>query len=344
MTNLPPDPSDDTSTPRWVKVSGVIVIILVLLFGIMILTGGNHGPGRHLSGAQAPGHQTHKDDLHVDHDAMAADVRVPAGLQVSTSGYTLSPISAPEAVAEAGTLSFRVLGPSGKPVTEFTKNHEKDLHLIVVRTDTAEFYHVHPVVDANGHWSIDWAWETAGTYKVLADFVPTELGEELALARLVEVAGHHTPQPLPDHAMISEVDGYTVTLTGDLVAGASSLVTATVERDGQPVLDLEPYLGAYGHLVALRDGDLAYIHVHPDGKPGDGATESGPEVSFHIETPTVGIYRLFLDFQVDGEVRTADFTLSATEPDGTPSDAPADHEDEHGDGHTGGRTPHGDGH
>ena len=52
----------------------------------------------------------------------------------------------------------------------------------------------------------------------------------------------------------------------------SPRLTARVTRDGEPVTDLEPYLAAYGHLVALREGDLAYLHVHPDGEPGDGVT------------------------------------------------------------------------
>ena len=42
------------------------------------------------------------------------------------------------------------------------------------------------------------------------------------------------------------------------------MLTLTVTKDGQPVTDLQPYLGAYGHLVALRAGDLAYLHVHPE--------------------------------------------------------------------------------
>lgn len=39
------------STPRWVKVFGIIAIVLILLFVILKLTGigGNHGPGRHFS-------------------------------------------------------------------------------------------------------------------------------------------------------------------------------------------------------------------------------------------------------------------------------------------------------
>ncbi|WP_278258289.1 hypothetical protein [Nocardioides convexus] len=85
----------------------------------------------------------------------------------------------------------------------------------------------------------------------------------------------------------------------------------TVSKDGAPVTDLEPYLGAYGHLVALRGGDLAYLHVHPDGTPGDGTTEPGPEVVFYAAVPSAGTYHLYLDFQHNGVVRTASFTVTA---------------------------------
>jgi copper chaperone CopZ len=74
------------------------------------------------------------------------------------------------------------------------------------------------------------------------------------------------------------------------------------------VTDLEPYLAAYGHLVALRAGDLAYLHVHPAGEPGDGKTPAGPDITFYATAPSTGDYRLFLDFQHDGVVRTAEFT------------------------------------
>ncbi|GAA2466355.1 hypothetical protein GCM10023100_74820 [Actinocorallia cavernae] len=83
-------------------------------------------------------------------------------------------------------------------------------------------------------------------------------------------------------------------------------------EDGHPVGDLQPYLGAYGHLVALRAGGLAYLHVHPSGEPGDGTTKPGPEVSFTVTAPTAGRYRLFFDFQHEGKVRTAAFTVHTT--------------------------------
>jgi hypothetical protein len=86
--------------------------------------------------------------------------------------------------------------------------------------------------------------------------------------------------------------------------------------------------------VALRDGDLAYLHVHPAGEPGDGTTEPGPDVTFYATAPSAGDYRLFLDFQHDGVVRTAEFTARAGEPAVGAAAAPTDQADEHAsDGH-----------
>ena len=104
------------------------------------------------------------------------------------------------------------------------------------------------------------------------------------------------------------------------------MLTLSVSRDGKPVGDLQPYLGAYGNLVALRASDLAYLHVHPMGEPGDGVTPAGPDIGFHTAFPSEGDYRLFLDFQHQGVVRTAEFTVSVDDGQSAPATQP---------GHTG---------
>jgi hypothetical protein len=125
------------------------------------------------------------------------------------------------------------------------------------------------------------------------------LGTDLAVTGPTDLA------PTAPLARTATVDGYTVTLDGDLVAGAHSMLALSISRDGEPVTDLDRYLGAYGHLVALREGDLAYLHVHPEeGEPG-------PTVEFGSEVPSPGRYHLYLDFQHDGVVHTAAFTLEA---------------------------------
>ena len=134
----------------------------------------------------------------------------------------------------------------------------------------------------------------------------------MTLGADAHVAGTFAPAPEAETRTIARVDDYTVTLDGGLAPEEARDLRLRVTRGGQPVTDLDPYLGAYGHLVALRSGDLAYLHVHPEGEPGDGITRPGPEVTFSATAPSPGIYRLFLDFKHEGVVRTADFTLAVS--------------------------------
>lgn len=235
---------------------------------------------------------------------------LPGGLQVSQDGYTLR-LNHPELTAGPQTpLDFVVEGPDGKPVTAYTPQHEKELHLIVVRRDFSGFQHVHPTRAANGTWSTTLAL-TPGTWRVFADIAP-QGAEPMTLGADVSVAGAYAPAAAPtEDVRTATVDGYTVALRGDLTPGADSDLTLSVSRAGQPVTDLDPYLGAYGHLVALRTGDLGYLHVHPEGHPGDGATKPGPDITFGTSVPSAGTYRFFLDFQHAGVVRTAAFTVTS---------------------------------
>jgi hypothetical protein len=250
--------------------------------------------------------------LAMDHTATA-----PGGLETSRTGYTLVPSNTTLDAGDAVEYRFTIDGPAGLPVTEFVDEHDKELHLIVVRRDLSGYQHLHPTRDADGVWTATADLAVPGTYRVLADFTPTVLGEGLTLGTDLQVPGEQRATPLPSPARTSEVDGYTVTLTGDLVPGASSALTLSVAQGGRAVTDLEPYLGAYGHLVALRSGDVAYLHVHPEGEPGDGTTAAGPTIEFAASVPSAGTYRLYLDFLHDGEVRTAEFTATAG------ADAPA---------------------
>ncbi|MFE9190731.1 hypothetical protein ACFYL6_14075 [Micromonospora sp. NPDC007208] len=231
--------------------------------------------------------------------------RLPGGLLVSERGYSLERVDAP-----AGEFAFRIAGPDGRPVTRYEVAHDKRMHLIVARRDLSGFRHVHPELAPDGTWRVDTPLTGPGQWRAFADFTPTG-GEPLTLGVDVTVPGELTEQPLPAPATSTTVDGYTVTLTGAPQPGRTSSLTLTVSRNGRPVTDLEPYLGAYGHLVALRRGDLAYLHVHPDGTPGDGRTRPGPAVTFLAEVPSAGSYRLYLDFQHGGRVHTAEFTVVA---------------------------------
>lgn len=240
----------------------------------------------------------------------SAAAELPGGLQVAQDGYRLvldHPFAEP---VEDGALTFRILGPDGAPLRSYTTSHDKDLHLIIVRRDLSGYQHVHPRLGDDGTWSVATTL-APGSWRVLADFDPAGEVGPLTLGADLLVSGSLDPKALPAPATTAEVDGYTVRLQGALTPGRDSQLTLSVSRDGTPVTDLQPYLAAYGHLVALRQGDLAYLHVHPDGEPGDGRTKAGPGIVFHTTAPSNGTYRLFLDFKHGGVVRTAEFTMTA---------------------------------
>lgn len=254
-------------------------------------------------------------DNHADDDHSGEQVAEPGGLEVTADGYTFEPLTYPAVPGGEELFEFRIIGPDGTALTDFTTEHDADLHLIVVNRDLSDYQHVHPELSPDGTWSVPLSLGKAGAYRAYADFVPAGRDDGLTLGADLLVAGDYEPQPLPAAVHTAEVDGYTVELEGQLTPGTASPVTLTVSNDGKPVSDLQPYLGAYGHLVALRERDLAYLHVHPDGDPDDPSTPSGPEVSFVTEVPSEGSYRLYFEFQHQGNVHRAEFTVETSHDD-----------------------------
>ncbi|WP_282699883.1 hypothetical protein [Streptomyces sp. CC219B] len=259
------------------------------------------------------------------------------GLQISEAGYTLDLRTPAVTARERTDLRFVIRDAKGRAVTAYEREHDKELHLIIASRDLVTYRHLHPTRAADGTWSSPVDLPRAGGYRVFADFTPAKKGaENLTLGADLAASGSYEPQRLPAARATAEVDGYQVTLDGTLRPGAGSELKLNVSRDGKPVTDLQPYLGAYGHLVALRSGDLAYLHVHPNGEPGDGRTASGPGISFTATAPSAGDYRLFLDFKHDGKVRTAAFTVraGAAAPEASaPAGEPESGHDESGHGH-----------
>jgi hypothetical protein len=233
--------------------------------------------------------------------AAAAEIR---GLSASSDGLTLEldrPVLARDV---AGVLRFRVRERSGTVVRDFDVEQDKRMHLILVRRDLTGFQHLHPTMADDGTWRTRLTVPAAGSYRVFADFKHD--GRNQTLARSVDVAGPFDPVALPAATTSTTTEGGdTVRIdAGAATAGKETALAFDVTRGGRPVA-LQPYLGARGHLVALRATDLAYLHVHPTA-----AGTSGGRVRFATEFPTTGRYRLFVQFKHDGRVRAAAFTAN----------------------------------
>jgi hypothetical protein len=258
---------------------------LVALFGVAFLAGGAlDGVDDDAGPARAEGHGG---------EAMAmsdAAHAAPPGLAVAADGLRLVAPSTLRA-GIATDFAFRIADDRGATVRAFDVEHDKKLHFIAVRRDLTGFQHLHPTQRADGSWSTPLTLRAPGAYRVFADFVPRG-GEKTTLGADVLVGGDFAPVALPAPRDRVRVDGFDVALRA-----SGETLRFAVTRGGRPVA-VEPYLGASGHLVALRAGDLAYLHVHPHEDA----------VAFDAEFPSAGRYRLFLQFKAGGAVHTAAFT------------------------------------
>ena len=178
-----------------------------------------------------------------------------------------------------------------------------------MRHDLGGFQHLHPELGADGEWSISVTIDEAGSYRLFADF--KRLGESHTISADLTVEGQSGSRPLAPPQSTVQTGDYEVKLGSEgAPAGVYTVLRFTVTRAGHQVT-LEDYLGAKGHLVALREGDLAYLHVHPltaGHAEGEHGHDDDSVIAFATEFPSASRYRLFLQFKHEDEVHTAAFT------------------------------------
>ena len=262
--------------------------VLALVFGVALVVGDRAGidPGASAAGPAMAGHGD---------DGTVAPQTV-RGLAVSEGGLTLAPARTTAAAGEPFALAFRIVDRRGQAVRAFDVEHTKRMHVVLVRRDLTGFQHLHPTQRPDGTWTVPATVRDPGAYRVFADFAVR--GRAHTLAGDLSVDGAVRSRALPAPAGAVTVDGLRVRLAGGAArAGAKTELRFSVTRAGRPVA-VERYLGARGHLVALRAGDLAFLHVHPDAR----------RLRFMATLPTAGSYRLFLQFKTEGRVHTAAFT------------------------------------
>ncbi|MGZ6709421.1 MAG: hypothetical protein ACXVFN_21065 [Solirubrobacteraceae bacterium] len=272
------------------KLAG-FAVALAVLFGAAALAGSAVGPERGRADTARPAMGG------MGGEAEGAMAPQPVrGLAVSEGGLTLDVARRTAPAGRRFELRFRIADRRGATVRDFDVEHTKRMHFILVRRDMTGFQHLHPVQAADGTWSVPVTLRDAGSYRLFADF--SVRGRAHTLADDLSVDGTVRSQPLPAPAPSATTDGLRVRLAeGPSRAGAESQLRFAVTRGGRPVA-VQPYLGAQGHLVALREGDLAFLHVHPDEH----------SLRFMAAFPTAGRYRLFLQFRSGGRVHTAAFT------------------------------------
>jgi hypothetical protein len=219
-------------------------------------------------------------------------------------------------------IRLRITEPrSDRPAKDFEMVHERLLHLFILSQDLQQFAHVHPSQQKDGSFVYDAVLASAGAYRLIADFLPVG-GSPQLIQRTIVTSGY-TGSLMPGARLAADVsdklvDDVRVKLSmPPPVGGREQLLTFEFvdAGSGAPISDLQPYLGAVGHLLLVSADFESVAHSHP---VADMSAAVGPTIVFQAMFPRAGMYRLWVQFQRHDRVLVASFNVSvrAREPVG----------------------------
>ncbi len=258
-----------------------------------------HGTGDHSatrgSGARSNSHKsTRQTESHEEHKHDAASQQS----LVATLYLETSPVSTIS--GEVTEIRGMLHDTTGQMLNDFEVVHAKKIHLILVRDGLDEFAHLHPSLDVNGTFTVSHTFAKGGTHHVFVDHKPVGKSQATAKGTLTVGGESPDPEPLKPNVPGRAQDGDVLADVSMQLSGASSIVRfALLESSGIPITDLQSYLGARGHLVVIGARAEQYVHAHPlESKRASNVVE------FEVHFPEAGVYKLWGQFQRNGEVHT----------------------------------------
>jgi hypothetical protein len=219
---------------------------------------------------------------------------------------------------------------SGKLLRDLPVVHEHPMHVTIVSADLSSFDHIHPVPQPDGSLQIDHRFPHAGRYLVYAEYFPSSqrdqvfrfpltVGEksagddELMHTELVHLEpSPASVKPIANHP---EMTAELITQPRTMVAGTHAMLLFRLTDHGQPVTDLQPYMGAMGHCAIISQDTQSFLHCHPEQLfPTTPDSRGGPDIAFHTAFPKPGRYKVWAQFKRNGKVIVADFVVDVKKP------------------------------
>lgn len=302
-------------------------LLLTLVFGQLLPSrflastmADHHGEGGHM---MEDGHREHGGvSLHEETD-------VRSGPNSRLTATPSSPL-----VATPARLEFFIHNlPSGEGILSgaLEVNHEKRIHVIGVRQDLNEFFHIHPEADpASANFSIDYAFSAPGEYKLWSDFKYDGVAHVVGHPLLGVSGEGPTSSTARNFSPQRIVDGYLVNIHHEtLVLGENQIAFEIKDSNGE-LVELDNYLGAAMHLAIISDDLTQFVHAHPDegmemgghdhagglipvarADVGHGHSDVLAQANFHTAFEKKGEYRAFAQFRPKGAVLEPDEALTA---------------------------------
>lgn len=286
------------------------------LTGIIVLTSLFIAPGcssvTKSGEAQVSGGESHHTASSHDHQGHSME---HTSHEAKTKITTQAKLTAPPNLApnQPVNLVINVQDTVGKSIDKFDTFQEKLMHLIIVRDDLATYDHIHPTYKGNGRFEVSANFASPGNYSLFSDYKPSGQQETVSLMQVKIPGSIPLPKNLEKFEKIKVLSNTKVNLNvaaKDIQAGKEVTLNFDIKdaANNQAVKDLQPYLGERGHLVILKSSSPLtvsdYIHAHAVKNSADG------QIEFITSFPQPGTYKLWMQFQRNGKVDTADFWVN----------------------------------
>jgi hypothetical protein len=292
--------------PKVIAIGGGLLLLTTACFANKSSPTASQTPSADVKLAENSGHS--------DHDGMT----MPATPRTET---TTAKLTTGKIQAGAETkLVIDIKSKDGQSITsgaseaidKFETFQTKLMHLIVVSDDLQTFSHIHPVYKQKGRFEVQANFPQGGNYTLISDYKPASQAEQVSLMQ-VKVAGKSTALPKVDFTTAKLIGDTKVQLDNadNLRVGKETMLVFKMQQtNGQPVTDLQPYLGERGHLVIMQQSSpltrADYIHAHA------AQHGTGGEVHFITTFPKAGKYKMWGQFNRGGKIVTADFWVNVS--------------------------------
>ena len=213
-------------------------------------------------------------------------------------------------VGEPVQLSFEVIQPdSGSRQSEFEIVHEKLFHLFWVSHDLEVFRHEHPVLGDDGIFRIETVFDRPGVYRLMGDFYPSG-GTPQMVPMTLTTAGFEEPLETLAPSLAADQEpkrgrNIKVSLRTEPAKPLAGLLTLLF-FELNTARGLQKYLGAWAHMLAVKDDLITMMHGHP--RIADG----GKLIQMNVIFPEPGMYRVWVQVQRKGKVSTLPFTVDVS--------------------------------
>ena len=198
------------------------------------------------------------------------------------------------------TINFTLVDKKNNQITgnDLQTTHTRKIHIMLIDPTLTDYQHVHPIlVKSNDgeHFTFDFT-PNSPSYIMWADIAPNNTGQEYINTTIGTINTNLKPNEKIN--TVAKVGAYKINLVFEdtVTKNVMTMLIAIITKNGKPVKNLQPIMGATAHIAVFAKNGQILIHAHPE----ENANAKKGIISFHLDPKSSGYAKMFIQFKVAG--------------------------------------------